>query len=329
MATHRLMMVEAHGPLPAIRQLLASMWTHRRLAVMLIPTWTRSGRSMKATLIASPDSLLSADPFAPVMPMNAAGEAATVLSRRPPGAMCLVLRPCELRSLRELAKRQGLTLDDTFLVSTDCLAVLPLEDFAWRHGKNPDPDHITRDALHFAAQGGILPSRLRPSCQLCDQPYPEDADLHIQVFGVETARHILFEVRDADLLSALEADGMDLRPVPPEIEERRLRVIQRLVSWRRQVRAYAESHLTPDQASLAHLVDHLRTCDDCRRRLDGYCPLFEQAWQAPETASLESRVESWLVACGGCGMCDYACPRGYPLFTVIGSLTHRLTEQSN
>lgn len=327
MPTRRLLMVESHGPLPAIRQLLASLWTRRQLSAMLIPTWTRSGRSMKATLLTSPESLLSADPFAPVMPMNAANEAALVLSRRPPGAICLVLRPCELRSLRELARRQALPLDDTLLVSTDCLAVLPEDDFDWRQASHADPDQITRNALHFAAQGGILPSRLRPSCQLCDQPYPEDADLHIQVFGLETTQQVMLEVRQEGLWADFETDGLDLRPVSPDIEERRERVMERLISWRRQVRAYAESHLTPDQASMTTLIDHLQACEACRRRLGGYCPLFEQAWQSPEGKALEGRVESWLVACGGCGMCDYACPTGYPLFTVIGSLTHRLTEQ--
>jgi len=325
--TRRLLMVESHGPLPAIRQLLASLWTRRQLSAMLIPTWTRSGRSMKATLLTSPESLLSADPFAPVMPMNAANEAALVLSRRPPGAICLVLRPCELRSLRELARRQALPLDDTLLVSTDCLAVLPQDDFGWRQASHSDPDQITRNALHFAAQGGILPSRLRPSCQLCDQPYPHDADLHIQVFGLETTKQVMLEVREEAWVADFETDGLDLRPVPPDIEERRERVMERLVSWRRQVRAYAESHLTPDQASMTTLIDHLEACEACRRRLGGYCPLFEQAWQGPEGKGLKSRVEAWLVACGGCGMCDYACPTGYPLFTVIGSLTHQLTEQ--
>jgi formate dehydrogenase subunit beta len=327
MATRKLLMVETHGPLPAMRQLLASLWPHRKLSGMLIPTWTRSGRTMKATLLTSAESLLSADPFAPVMPMNAASEAAHVLSRRPPGTICLVLRPCELRSLRELARRQALPLSDTILVSSDCLAVLPQDDFEWRHATQADPDQITRNALHFAAQGGILPSRLRPNCQLCDQPYPEDADLHIQVFGLETTKQVILETLDDELLSALEADGLDLRPVTPEIEERRERVMERLVSWRRQVRAYAESHLTQDQASLPSLIEHLRLCEACRRRLGGYCPLFEQAWTGSADEGMESRVASWLVACGGCGMCDYTCPTGYPLFTVIGSLTHRLTEQ--
>jgi len=326
MATRRLMMVDTHGPLPAIRLLLASLWTHCQLSAMLIPTWTRSGRSMKATLLTSPESLLSADPFAPVMPMNAASEAALVLGRRPSGAICLVLRPCELRSLHELARRQDLPLDHTILVSSDCLAVLPQEDFDWRQASHPDPDRITKNALHFAAQGGILPSRLRPSCQLCDQPYPEDADLHIQVFGLETTKQVMLEVRDEALLAAFQADGLELHLVSPEIEERRDRVLERLVSWRRQVRAYAESHLTPDQASLVSLIDHLQVCEACRQRLGGYCPLFAQAWQGPEAMGLQDRVESWLVACGGCGMCDYTCPAGYPLFTVIGSLTHRLTE---
>ena len=326
MGARRLLMVESQGPLPAIRQLLAGLWAHQQLSAMLIPTWTPSGRMMRATRLTAPESLLTADPFAPVMPMNAASEAATLLSRRPPGPVCLVLRPCELRSLRELSRRQGLALDDTLLVSSDCLAVLPQEDFGWRQTPDTDPDRITKDALHFAAQGGILPSRLRPSCQLCDQPFPDEADLHIQVFGLETNRQVMLEAREAELFAGLEAHGLVLHPVPPEIEERRARVMERLVSWRRQVRAYAESHLTPDQTQLSSLADHLHACEPCRGRLGGYCPLFNEAWQGPASMQLEARLESWLVACGGCGMCDYSCPTGYPLFTVIGSLTHRLTE---
>jgi Pyruvate/2-oxoacid:ferredoxin oxidoreductase delta subunit len=326
MPTQRLLEVQPEGPLAAIRQMLASLWIGASLRGMVIPVWSESGRAMRSTLLTSPDGLADADPFAPIMPMNAAAEAVLALRQAHSDGLALVLRPCELRSLRELCRRDGMFLSGHLLVSTDCLAVLPLDDFGWRREQALIRDQITIDALHFAAQGGILSSRLRPSCQLCEEPFPEEVDLHIQVFGLETSRHVVVAYTDPKLGVHIGFTDPGSHSLPHEITERRERVIERLVSWRRQAKAYAESHLSPEVRSIDGLSAHLESCDACRRRLANYCPLFESAWESRSDRGRQAEVEAWLVACGGCGMCEYTCPSGYPLFTVIGYLNHRLAD---
>lgn len=321
MRTRRLVPVDESGPLSAVRGLLARVWEGAALDAMLVPAWDEARHGLEPALLESPAQLGRADPFAPVMRLNSARHAADVLRGNPGARHGLVLRPCELRSLSEIARRETLVLEGAFLIGPDCLATFPHEDFDWRSAHAEDAERLTLDALHFASQGGILPSRLRGSCQLCDRPYPEDADVHIEVLGLETAQSLVVNMRNEALAGRLGWNGGD---IPPELVERRERVLARLASWRQRSRAFAESHLEPGQATVPALVEHIRGCIACREHLLEACPLFGEAWKQSSEGEDEAAVQAWLQGCGGCGMCDYACPVGYPLFSVVTHLGTRL-----
>ncbi len=321
MRTLRLVPVDSQGPLEATRRLLALIWERGDLAGMLIPVWTTGKRDPRSTLLTSQAMLDRADPFAPLMTANAAPQAVEILRRSPKERFGLVLRPCELRSLRNLAPRLGVGLEGALLLSSDCLATFPPEDFDWRLRQTSDYERLTLEALHFAAQGGILPSRLRGTCQFCELPYPADADVQFEVIGLETSKYIVINVRDPGLATKLGLENGGTQPVPSGLRDRRTQVLGKLAAWRRQARAFAESHLDPQLATMPALISHLRSCDTCRDWLKEACPLFGMQWEASLSGEQPEKLQlGWLDGCGGCGMCEHECPEGYPLPTVIGRL---------
>jgi formate dehydrogenase subunit beta len=322
MTIQKLLPVGPSGPLEATRAFLRHVWDRASLDGMFIPAWAEGQDDPRPALLSSPAQLDRADPFAPLMVLNTAPHIVALVAENPGQRLGAVLRPCELRSLRELGRRQHVALGGLLLISPDCLATFPHEDFDWRVQHAAAIEKITDEALHFAAQGGILPSRLRPGCQACDHPYPTDADIHLAVLGLETNRHLILGIRDSNLLSRLDLQS---QPDPPdELIVRRERVLTKLAEWRQRSRAFAESHLEEGQASLQGLIRHLRGCENCRTWITSACPFFSQAWDQAESGEHARALEDgWLHSCGGCGMCDHACPDGFPLSTVIGHLARK------
>jgi formate dehydrogenase subunit beta len=322
MPVQKLLSVDASGPLETTRRFLAQVWERSGLDGMFIPAWSAGEDDPRPALLTDLADLKRADPFAPLMVLNTAPHIAALAADRPHQLLAAVLRPCELRSLRELARRQSLSLSGLLLISPDCLATFPHEDFDWRVQHAAFIERITDEALHFAAQGGILPSRLRPACQACDQPYPTDADILIGVLGLETNHSLILGFRDEAL--AAKVGWQDASAPSADLLARRERVIDKLKEWRQRSRAYAESHLEEGQATLESLVAHLQTCENCRSWIARACPFFADSWRATSGGKQMSDLEaSWLPSCGGCGMCDHACPDDYPLSTVIGRLARR------
>lgn len=322
MSMRRLIQVDELGPLHATRKLLQSIWAHSKLEGMFITTWSQDRFPPEPGLIEQSEALQYADPYSPIMMANAAPAALECFQLHPGQRLAIVLRPCELRVFRTLLKRHRLTLSNALLISSDCLAVFPAEDYDWRIGRASDIERLTRDALQFAAQGGILPSRYQRGCQLCERPYPEDVDIHFEVLGVTTSEHLIIAFRESSMAAWLDSEYTKVGIPPSEILTRRTEVLQKLANWRGRSFAYSQSHLDEDMASLEGLVNHLRSCQACRTRLEAHCPLFQSEWlQTRSLRALKTEID-WITNCGGCGMCEHTCPESYPLFTVLAHLKH-------
>ncbi len=328
MSVRRLLQVDERDPLSAARALLSHVWMDAKLDGMLIPSWTEDQPFPMAILQQNPQSIAQSDPFTPIMLQNIAGVAADLVQQHPNKRLGLSLRPCELRSLVQLANRDGIDLSDTLLISTDCLSVFPLEDVHWRLGEVKDKDQLTRDALQFAAQGGILPSRFKKSCQLCDIPYPRSADVQIELLGISTHQHLVVDLSDKALAMGMAFESIVTEEIPPEVDEQRQQILDKLANWRRRSLAYTQSHLDETLATVPGLVHHLQSCEQCRSRLQEQCPLFAAELLGSPDFSEPDSIKEWISSCGGCGMCDYHCPDAYPLFTAILHLYHRLSSQS-
>jgi Pyruvate/2-oxoacid:ferredoxin oxidoreductase delta subunit len=328
MAIRRLVHVDEGGPLETVRALLLSLWQEAELQGMFAPIRSSNKAAPTPQLATAAEALQQADPFAPVMKHNAAGEALKTLQSRPTERLAFFLRPCELRSLREIAERKAIELTHALLISSDCLAVFPKEDFAWRAQSIDDPVELTRQSLQFSAQGGILPSRYQTSCQLCEKPYPQDVDVHFELLGLSTDIQFIVGLGDETLAERWRSLMASSETVPSEISQRRSRTLENLSSWRSRSIAFTNAHISQDHESITGLINHLVSCSDCRDRLREHCPLFDEQWLEQKPPQARQAVHDWLASCAGCGMCEYQCPRAYPLYLVIAHLKRKQTAST-
>jgi formate dehydrogenase subunit beta len=329
MVVRKLIHVDEGGPLVTTRALLQSFWESADLEALLIPTWEQTPVRLGVELITDPDRIVYADPYAPTMTENAACKAYDLVQKGTYQRLALFLRPCELRSYDTIAAAKGGPANEPLLLSSDCLAVFPAIDFNWRVDEAEHPEDLTLEVLHFSAQGGILPSRYQRGCQICENPFPEDVDLHFNLLGLMTGKQLVLEFRDQETATRFGIDELGGEDVPSEILTRRARVVEKIVSWRSRSLAYTQSHLDQAQASLQGFADHLLACPDCCDRLMETCPLFEVSLIQNGPEQIHAKLEDWIASCAGCGLCDYNCPRDYPLFTVIAHLNRSLTGRMN
>ncbi|HEY44756.1 MAG TPA: hypothetical protein G4O11_12305 [Anaerolineae bacterium] len=327
MDIRRLISVRQRDPLETVRTLLFQVWKNGGLEGLFALAWQRERQIAQPVLLTDPETIPRVDPFAPVMLGNSASLAVNILRSNPGKRYGFMFRPCELRSFKVLARWQELDFSHTLLLSIDCLSVFPLDEFEWRIREIDDSVQLTHDLLQFASQGGILPSRFKLSCQLCERPYPKEADLHIEILGLKTSEHLVIGLRDQALAEQLGLDDMILGEVPAEVSECRERVLEKLAAWRGRSLAYAQSHLDANQSTLEGLTMHLHSCEPCLNRLKDHCPLFESVWLASDEGYQEPVLRDWIFSCGGCGMCEYQCPQDFPLFTVIAHLNHLMSEK--
>ena len=109
------------NPQAAIRSVLRDLLSTRLADAIMVAARTPYSALPMPALCSDPDKLEAADPLAPVAPFNAARQAASLLRRDAGRRVAVVLRPCELRALVELAKLRQCTLENSFLIGFDCL----------------------------------------------------------------------------------------------------------------------------------------------------------------------------------------------------------------
>lgn len=304
------------------RGILEQLWRSAKIEKMLIPLWEPDQGGVEPTLIEEPTALNGADPFSPLLRTNSAKRAMQLLEAEPNGRLALTLRPCELRTLTALSELNHVQLGDALLISCDCLSLYHPADIDWRVDAGADWETHTREALHFAPQGGILPSRYRVSCQICERPTPRGAHIHFELLGLETRKHIVLGIYDPSIAQDLDLSPWGAEQPDPEIDAQRERVLENLRVWRHRAVYRLVQRLPPEVSSLKALNTHLKTCRDCRSRLEEWCPAYVAGSETDQTYAEGGTMDAWLQSCGGCGLCEYDCPLGYPLFEVMIARQH-------
>ena len=311
------------GPVALVRDLLRVILREEFAVSLFFPVWTTGDILPQSRWLASEEEIEHVDPFAPVMGTNHAGEIATRLAQKSDRRPAIFLHPCEVRSLLVLAQEREIDLANALLISADCLAVYNREDLELRISRF-EGEAITREGLRFAGKGGILPSRYRSGCQLCNRPYTEDVDLHFQVFGLNTSTSLGVLVRP-DRLTELIEGHFSTSAFPESLLQRREAVLSKLASWRGRSIERSANQVDPSFASTDALASHLAGCASCAGRLQEHCPTSPLS-QAEPSGDITGSISKWLSSCGGCGMCSYECPYGYPLYEVILLLQRELTK---
>nr|MBC8496146.1 hypothetical protein [Chloroflexota bacterium] len=148
-------MIKTHGdPLGTVRGFVKTVWQAFDFERMLVPM---NGHidDTGPRLIDDPEELTSLNPFAPLMPINAAKLILDLVEGDSPkvGAM---LRPCEMRTLIEMTKQNGFDTENLLTLGVDCLGTLPMDEYQWRAERKGSPKGLTQEALQFSRQGGIV-----------------------------------------------------------------------------------------------------------------------------------------------------------------------------
>jgi formate dehydrogenase subunit beta len=320
MTKRAIIVSEGSDFLQSARKIMADVWKEASLDSLLVSTWVEGSDAPRSLILEDPSALEDADPFAPVMQVNNAAKAAEIHSKNKSKKIGYFLRPCELRSFWSLIDRDQVDPDRSLLISSDCLGVYPDEDFHWRAAALSDPESLTQQSLQFAPQGGILPSRNRHGCQLCEMPAPEGADVQIGLFGVLSGDQLLVAFKDSELADRVLRD-FRTQPVGADLLERRERVLQDVVTWRQKSLVREAGELEAKFMNEDALFEHLVECEHCTFRLKRHCPGFASAWPGILSDRKPNIFHKWLTSCGGCGICDHQCPLGFPLFDVIRQLS--------
>jgi len=316
-------------PLLAVQRFLRALWEGAGLDGMLVAAGGDQPSPGAARWIEAAGLMGEVDPFDPLMTGNLAREIPRLIQEQPGKRLGVLLRPCELRALVEVAKRLPLDRENLLTIGVDCLGSLPEEDYEWRAEQAKSVDMLTSDLLQFARQGGILDYRQRMACQMCAAPGAQLADISIHILGLPVRQHIMVQALDAATARRLHLDRITDGQAGSELVAQHTRALAQLVSRRQRTLERAVKNLAQEQPhdleTLVAQLEHCGECQDCmlvcpicaadfpQRGNDGHYPL--------------PALRRWLVSCAGCGMCEQACSSQLPLATIFGLIRGRLDEE--
>lgn len=316
--------LKTHGdPLQTVIQMAKLIWQKAGLVGMLTPMPQDEG--VEPVFLSDPDELEKMNPFTPLMTSNAAGIIVPLIKEHPEETFGAFLKPCEIRALNELVKRGALNLDRVITICVDCLGTYSVEDYPWRMERKGDAQSLSKDALQFARQGGILSYRFRSACQQCVSPVAEDGDINIGVLGLPIREHLLITVGDATIVDRLGI-GDILEKAKPELLAERERVITKVLERNQATRQHildGLADLLPTDVET--LITHFEHCEGCQSCLEA-CPICSVYFPRRGDDGLFSRqdIEHWLLSCAGCGMCEQACHNHLPLSTIFHRIQQKL-----
>jgi formate dehydrogenase (coenzyme F420) beta subunit len=311
---------------------------------VLLPMEVPSGNSFAWILMKDPALVGDARAMAPVMPVQGA-RALRSLTRKGEGSLRVLalMRPCEVRAARELAKLGQVRTGNLILATWDCPGAVPMKDFI------DDPALGEERFAGMLTRGEPLDGVVKPSCLSCADFSMTDADLHFCNFG-SAGGYIPVLARSPEGQRLLQVDGLPLE-AGSDIED-----------WERRIAAKRETRLTARQAAFEETGRQARGfqgmltvfadcigCRNCRAACPVcYCRLcyFDSETAKPEPgAFLDAatvrggvslpanrllfhigRMTHMSLSCVSCGQCSDACPVDIPVAEVFSLVGHRTRE---
>ena len=293
-------------------------------------------RGVMQTLISRPEKLEAIDPFAPVVPLNAA-KLVSALTATPSGRpVAVVLRSCEVRALIELCKLKQADLDDVVIFGIDCLGRFENNDFLKFQGKGG-----TTEGFLSGENGGF---EIAGACKMCPHPVAENVDARLCVIGCGNAVWVewLTERGKAVCGKLGEKTGAG-----PDKRDKEVEALKKTRTEEREKKLAGFRDATRDfQALQAHLAGCINCyncrvacpvcyCKECVFVTDTFRHEGSQfmGW-ADKRGALKmptdslfyhlTRLTHMSTLCVGCGQCTSACPNDIelaPLFCAVAEKT--------
>lgn len=331
--------------LTTLRDSFRSILQLEDISAILVPQHLTAKNVVMPTLVTDPEQLNGTDPLAPVFPLNAA-KIVSRLTRKPMGAkVAVVLRPCEIRAFVELVKLKQGRIEEVVLVGIDCLGAFKNGDYIEIVGKKEEKftSRFYKDALsgkNLTIEG----FGLAPACKACENPIPNNADILIGLFGVDTDNHVLIQARTPK--GEALYDRLDLFDTeePPE----RSAAVESLVAERTAYRDKMFAETTEATNSLEKLNTYFAECVNCYNCRVAcpvcYCkecvfvtdvfnhdPVQYLRWanrkgvikMPTDTVFYHlTRIAHMSTSCVGCGQCTNACPNDIPVMELFRTVSY-------
>ncbi len=251
-----------------------------------------------------------------------------------PGPIAVVLKPCEVRAVVELAKLQQVNLDPFLIISVDCWGTYSVQDYAAKVEEAGEDSSVTSDFLKQVTSGNV-PDELRGACKMCQYPVAAYADLTIRLIGEDIDKQITVGAGTEKGKELLTAMGLE---DTPESEERKA-AIAKLRESRKQSSETDELDFLETISLLCINCRNCRAvcpicyCKQCvfdgevfKYPLEKYLGFSEKRGTLPlppdKLLFHLTRMNHVAMSCVACGQCEAACPNGIPL----GRLYQRISS---
>lgn len=346
MNVNHILHIQDDNAVDTLRNFLSAWWLRVELEAMLAPIELPDHGGVVPEVIEHPDDLSRVNPFLPVMPVNSAPLVNGFIRDHPGGHLAVMLRPCELRSLVELQKRERVRYPSSVngghqknpvIFGVDCPGTFPPAEYTRHVEQHREDAEMIRVALAYGSQESYVPYQVRAACQMCDSPAPLGADVTIGSIGIAPQGSLLVIASDEGMDASLNlADVTDGIAAEAEVVHREL-MVGKLADKQSRLRTELigkQSWQAEDLNSAMGMFARCTLCADC---LDA-CPLYDGELSGmlgvrdarqrthPLLAELVG-VSRWLASCSGCGMCQDACEHGVSVMPIVLTLSHLIQHE--
>lgn len=328
-------------PTNTVRSLLQKMLSRDLVDSVMVAAKTPYSALPMPTLFSDPAKMDGVDPLAPVAPFNAARQATAVLKHQTGKRVAVVLRPCEMRALVELAKLNQCRLDDVVKVGIECMGRMENAVYLEQIKRHPGMV-VTFD------QDEQLQSLVCPTCRSCEHFQPKGADVVLCIIGHPVSESIGLCAETEMGVTLLEQLGQDCGPEP----DQRQQLVDQLLLERREQRnrLFQETSLKIKPIEkLQHLLANCLNCYNCRVACPVcYCKecvfvtdvfahepevLLRRAQKrgmvklpADTTMFHLTRLAHMSHACVECGHCSSVCPSEIPVADFFRTVSAEVQE---
>jgi formate dehydrogenase subunit beta len=310
---------------------------------VLVPAH-RPVKGVMQTLITDPAQLDSADPFAPVMPVNSA-KLVSKLTHIPSGRpIAVVMRSCEIRALVELIKLKQATSDDLIIIGIDCIGRYENRDYLKLEQNGINTQSFLKNAL--SGQGTCTAEGIdvAAACRICEFPVADNVDIRLCVIGASPGT-VYAEWVSEKGRTVRDTLAINVESAPSDRDS----AVKKIQSEHLAERDKVFAELYKQVNTMEKLRDHLAGCVNCYNCRVA-CPVCYckecvfvtdtfrhpgdqyMAWgdtrgavKMPAETILyhTTRMTHISTLCVGCGQCSSACPNDIQLAELFRSVALR------
>jgi formate dehydrogenase (coenzyme F420) beta subunit len=314
---------------------------------VLVPM-AQNKQGVRLTLVTSAAHIEPVDPFAPIAAVSGAKIASSLTSRPSGRRVAMVLRPCEIRAVVELAKLKQVNLDDVLLIGMDCFGRYENTDFAKFQEQGGTSESFLENAQ--AGKTAMPDFDIIGACKICEFPTADNADMRLCTIGAGNGA-VFIEALTEKGEQALEKSGVKSGEAPAGRDE----AVKKLVAVRTEARDKKFAEFRADANSFEALADKVAACVNCYNCrvacpvcyckecvfvTDAFRHTGEQfmMW-ADQSGRLKmpndtlffhlTRMTHMSLFCVGCGQCTSACPNSIDLLPLFRTCADKTQARFN